>query len=330
MRATSALASSVKASAPDFQAQFFEDVVTGLRRPHKSISSTWLYDEYGSELFEKITQLPEYYLTRVETAILARCVPVLRNAVGSNATLVEIGSGSSRKTPLVLGALDRPRNYVPIDVSAEFLDASVDRLQHDFPGVRFFPMVADFTRAMSLPRAVRYSVNSRKRLGFFPGSTIGNLTPYEAITCLKRLRQLLGSDSLLVVGTDTTRNPTRLIPAYDDVQGVTAEFNLNLLNRINRELAGTFDLRLFRHEARFDPCHGRVEMHLVSTKNQWAEVSGRPFRLQAGESIHTENSYKYSVNDFRVLARSAGWANLNTWTDSESLFAVHLFAPINS
>lgn len=319
---------------PRINSPFARDVVAGLSRPQKSIPSTWLYDQRGSELFEQITRLEEYYPTRTEISILERCVKQIAGAVGPAATLVELGSGSSRKTPLLLGALEAPSAYVPIDISAEFLADSVSALQAAFPQLPMHPIVGDINEVStwwSVQRAtgVRGRAASStpvigRRVGFFPGSTIGNFAPDEAVALLERIGVALGEGAMLVVGVDSTLDRSVLIPAYDDREGVTAAFNRNLLERINRELDGDFDPLAFKHEARFNAELQRMEMHLVSKTWETFEALGRRFSFPAGESIHTENSYKYSLTGFQKLTRRAGWSPVQFWTDARSRFGVHV------
>jgi L-histidine N-alpha-methyltransferase len=300
---------------------FEHDVIEGLSRPQKSIPCLWLYDHRGSEIFEEITGVPEYYPTRHEIDILSYAMPQVAAAVGPAAVVVEFGSGSSRKTPLVLRGLDTPRAYVPIDVSEQFLLESVEPLQHLFPQVRMRPVADDFTRIGALPPLLPPG----PRLGFFPGSTIGNFTPGGAAELLARFARVLGPRSWLLVGADATQDAARLVPAYDDRAGVTAAFNRNLLVRANRELGADFDLRGFGHEARWNAVLHRVEMHLVSRKAQTVSVSGRRFDFRDGETIHTENSYKHGVLRFQALARRAGWKTHRLWNARDSGFTVYLF-----
>jgi len=319
---------------PRITSPFARDVLAGLSLPRKSIPSTWLYDRRGSELFEEITRLDEYYPTRTEIAILERCAAQIAAEAGPEATLVEFGSGSSRKTPLLLSALESPSAYVPIDISAETLGESVAALQAAFPKVAMHPIVGDFGEAGTLEplrrstaallRAARSARPWGRRLGFFPGSTIGNFRPEAAIALLDRIGRALGPDAMLVVGVDSTLDTSVLLPAYNDRLGVTAAFNKNLLTRINRELAGDFDPLSFRHEARFDRERQRIEMHLVSRTWETFEVLGRRFGFPGGDSIHTENSYKYTRARFESLAARAGWRPLQYWTDAHSRFAVHV------
>lgn len=320
---------SVLAALPDVRTnrQFEHEVLEGLSQARKQIPSTWFYDLRGSELFEEITQLEEYYPTRTEIGILSDSVRQMAGRIGAGATVVEFGSGSSRKTPLLLRALPSLQAYIPVDISAEFLFEAVRSLQSGLPTVRCHPVVADFSHPDGLKEVCRMlpaQATTGARVGFFPGSTIGNFAPAEAVRLLRQFGEMLGPLSLMLIGVDTTRDPLVLIPAYDDAKGVTAAFNLNLLVRINRELAGSFQLDGFRHEARFDQDHGRIEMHLVSRRVQEARVMGRRFVFQAGESIHTENSYKYPGDDFKRMAALAGWTHVEQWADGEKRFAIHL------
>jgi L-histidine N-alpha-methyltransferase len=322
-------AALLTATPPRPVPNFEHDVLNGLAQRRKSIPSMWLYDHRGSELFEAITRLDEYDLTRREMQLLEQCAPQIAEEAGPGATLIELGSGSSRKTSLLLDALDAPRAYLPIDISGQFLGESVAALRQRHAGLRILPVVADFTRLDSLPELTLLDDEGGvrgRRVVFFPGSTLGNFTPDAAVALLRRIAQAVGPDALLVVGADSTRDPALLIPAYDDRLGVTAAFNLNLLRRINRELDANFSLDAFRHEARFDAEQRRVEMHLVSLYTQRVTVRGRPFMFAMGESIHTENSYKYSLPRFQQLAAQAGWALCQRWVDGQSRFAIHVLA----
>jgi dimethylhistidine N-methyltransferase len=312
---------------------FARDVLDGLSRPVKAIPCVWLYDRRGSELFEDITTLDEYYPTRTETRLLAALAPELATLVGPGADLVELGSGSSTKTRLLLQAMPALARYLPVDISADFLHDAVAALRRDFPGLAIEPVVADFSAPFALPALpARPSLHgaaaaavTAPRVGFFPGSTIGNFMPEAAVPLLANFAHALGAGAWLLIGVDTTRDPRRLVPAYDDARGVTAAFDLNLLVRANRELGADFDLDAFRHEARFDAVHGRVEMHLVSTRAQAVTMRGRRFAFLAGESIHTENAYKYDDASFRALAARAGWRCERAWRDDAgSGFSVYL------
>jgi dimethylhistidine N-methyltransferase len=266
----------------------------------------------------------EYYPTRNELHILRSCTREIADAAGPRAIVIELGSGSSRKTRLLLDALDTPQAYLPIDISEQFLRESVADLPSLYAGLRVLPIVADFTRVESLPElaVIRAGGDRGRCVVFFPGSTVGNFTPEAAVALLRRVRRLAGPDALLIVGADSTQDPAVLVPAYDDREGITAEFNLNLLVRINRELMADFNLDAFSHEARFDAQHRRVEMHLVSRCAQRVSVLGRSFHFRAGESIHTESSYKYDLPGFAALARSAGFEVERVWIDGAALFSV--------
>ena len=312
---------------------FEDDVLEGLSEPQKRLSSRWLYDHRGSELFEEITQLSEYYPTRTETRLLTELAPQLAADSGLVHSLIELGSGSSRKTRVLLDALSSLRRYIPIDISDEFLREAAGRLAREFPGLSVQRVVADFTEPFELPAMPgsnwrdTASFGAAGNLGFFPGSTIGNFTPTAAIELLEHLGQALGPRSRLLVGLDTTQDPALLIPAYDDASGVTAEFNLNLLDRINRELGGDFDRSAFRHLVRYDPVRSRIEMHLASQRAQVVRVSGCEFEFAAGETIHTENCYKYSPSDFVRMANAGGWRCDRSWhDDGKTGFAVYLLA----
>jgi dimethylhistidine N-methyltransferase len=305
--------------------QFESDVLDGLDDDQKHIPSIWLYDRRGSEWFEEITEVAEYYPTRTETRLLAALAPELESEIGGVHSLVEIGSGSSRKTRLLLAAMHSLGRYVPVDISADFLHDAAGGLQRDFPHLAVQPVVADFTQPFALPSSGRATDDPAGNLGFFPGSTIGNFTPDAAVDLMTQLGRTLGARSRLLIGVDTTQDPALLIPAYDDAAGVTAEFNLNLLDRINRELDGNFDRRDFRHLARHDPQLGRIEMHLVSQRAHEVRVRGRTFAFAQGETIHTENCYKYSPSQFLHMAHAAHWRCERSWQDGgRTGFTVYL------
>lgn len=300
---------------------FRRDVLDGLARSPKRIPSAWLYDERGSELFEEITRLPEYYPTRTELAILDAHLGEIAEAVGPQALVVELGSGSSRKTGPLLAALGGPAGYVPVDISEAYLLGAAEALQGAFPALPVRPVVADFTNAFALPEDLP---GHRRRVGFFPGSTIGNLDNAAAGRLLARCRRLLGEDGRLLIGLDMDKPASVLVPAYDDAAGVTAAFNRNLLRRINRELDGDFDPAAFRHEARYAVDPPRIEMHLVAKRAQTVRVAGGRFRFEAGESLHTETSHKYTRDGFAALAAESGWRCDRWWTDTEGWFGVAL------
>jgi len=303
----------------DERARFRADVLAGLARPQKELPCKWLYDEAGSRLFDRICDVAEYYPTRTEMALLEAHAGTVAERTGPAADLVEFGSGASRKIRLMLDALERPAGYVAIDISGEFLEESCAALAADYPELPIRPVAADYTRPMDLPE----TAGAGRRLGFFPGSTIGNFEPETAGGFLARARGSLGDGAAFLVGVDLVKPAEILEPAYDDAEGVTAAFNLNLLERINRELGGGFDLDRFRHEARWNPHLSRVEMHLVSTADQVVPIDGETFAFREGESIHTENSYKYRLDDFRGLSEAAGWRAEACWVDPEGLFSLH-------
>lgn len=299
----------------------------GLCAPRKTLPPKLFYDREGSRLFRCITALPEYYLTRTELGLLATLSPVIAAAMPAGTVLVEYGASDETKAEYLL----RERNpagadifaaYVPIDVAVEELERARTRLAASRPTLRVHPLPADFLDAVRLPEAV----DGMPRLGFFPGSTIGNLDPAMAQIFLTRVRATLGSCARLLIGVDLRKDPAILIPAYNDSAGMTAAFNLNLLVRLNRETDADFDVRAFRHEAIWNAADSRMEMHLISTRAQLAHVAGRKIAFSAGETIHTENSYKYTIDDFGVLVGGAGWRARDVWTDDGGLFSVHLLA----
>lgn len=294
-------------------------ILAGLSQPQKNLPCSFFYDARGSALFEKITEQPEYYPTRVETSILTARAPEIAARTPPGSILVELGSGSSRKTELLLEAMPNLSAYAPIDVSESALDEACARLGARFPALRLLPTVGDFTDALALPSASA----KRPRLGFFPGSTIGNFSPAEACDLLLSLAGTLGAGARLVVGVDLVKDPGRLVAAYNDAAGVTAEFNLNLLVRLNRELGATFDIGKFAHSAIYDDLKQRIEMYLVSLDDQSVEITDHRIRFAKGERIHTENSYKYTVAQFGALATRAGWQAHQAWTDAENLFSLH-------
>lgn len=300
------------------RAEFRDAVLDGLSRTPRAIPAKFLYDARGSELFDAICELPEYYLTRTETGILQSCTPELARLAGPGCALVEFGSGSSVKTRLLLDAMPGLAAYVPIDISRQHLDATAARLRRDYPKLRVEPVRADYMALDTLPA----DLNGAPRLGFFPGSTIGNLEPQDATAFLRRARRLLGDRGAMVLGIDLRKDPRRLHEAYNDSAGVTAAFTLNLLRRMNRELGGTFDLAGFAHEAFYDPMEGRIEIYFRSLRPQTVTVAGRMFAFVEGERVHTEYSYKYDDAGIAALARSAGFTIDRTWTDPDHLFAV--------
>jgi dimethylhistidine N-methyltransferase len=298
---------------------FAEEAVSGLSAAPKWLMAKYFYDRAGSELFERITELPEYYPTRTELAILQEHAVEIARLLPKDGALVEFGAGSSRKIRLVLDAAAQLGAYVPVDISGEFLAEEAARLQRDFPALAILPVAADFMQPFDLPDEVL----ARPRAGFFPGSTIGNFEPKDARRFIRHAGAVLGRGAVLIVGVDLVKDEAVLHAAYNDAAGVTAAFNLNLLMRMNRELNADFDLANFEHRAFFNREASRIEMHLVSRRPQTVRVAGVKIRFRAGESIHTESSYKYSIDSFRALARAAGARPVTVWTDREALFSVH-------
>ncbi|MCC6947135.1 MAG: L-histidine N(alpha)-methyltransferase [Bradyrhizobiaceae bacterium] len=309
-------------SEEEARAAFARDVVAGLTAPQKTLRPKYFYDEEGSRLFEEITQAPEYYPTRTELGILKENGAAIASLIPAGGALVEFGAGSSLKIRTVLRALDKLEVYVPVDISADFLAGEAAALQQDFPRLRVLPVAADFTRPFTLPAAAQ----KRPRVGFFPGSTIGNFEPGEAENFLRHAARILGPGAHFIVGVDLIKSAEVLHAAYNDAAGVTARFNLNLLSRINRELGADFDLDAFEHQAVFDGRRSRVEMHLVSRERQRVAVCGRKVDFEPGETIHTESSYKYTLSSFGALARRAGWTPVQSWTDPRDWFSVHALA----
>jgi L-histidine N-alpha-methyltransferase len=295
------------------------DVLAGLAASPKRLPPKYFYDAQGSALFEEITALPEYYPTRTELGILAAHGREMAQWVPPGAALVEFGSGSATKIKLLLQHLRDLAVYVPVDVSRDFLLSEAEALAREYPALAIRPVVADFTMPFALPAEAAGGPCA----GFFPGSTIGNFEPGAAAAFLRQAGDILGPEATFIVGVDLEKDRARLEAAYDDAAGVTARFNLNLLARLNRELGGDFDLGRFRHRAFYDEERHRIEMHLVSTAAQEVRVGEATFVFAAGESIHTENSYKYTLERFRRLATEAGWRAEDVWTDAEGLFSVH-------
>jgi dimethylhistidine N-methyltransferase len=304
---------------------FRQDVLAGLSMHRKSLPCRWLYDERGSELFEQITQLKEYYPTRVETGILRENAAEIAAFVGKGATLIEYGAGAGIKTEILISALEAPRLYVPVDISGDFLDQAVISLRHRFPAIGIWPIVADFTGDFEIPAGIPV----KGRSAFFPGSTVGNLDHAETVSFLRRVHRHVGAKGTVVIGADLTKDIRILLAAYNDRQGVTAAFNLNLLARINRELDADFRLERFAHEARWNSSNSAVEMHLVSREAQTVTVDGQRFDFEAGESIHTETSRKYTVSTLSAIVESAGWYIEEMWTDPRQSFGVFGLASLS-
>ena len=293
-------------------------VLEGLRRTPKHLSPVWFYDERGSRLFDRICELPEYYLTRTETAILRDHVAEMAEAIGSRACVIEPGSGSSLKTRLLLEALDQPAAYVPVDLARQHLVDAAARLRRDHPGLPIYPVCADFTAPFWVPRLAGVT----RRVVFFPGSTIGNFAAAESLQLLARLCELAGQEGALLIGVDLRKDPRRLVAAYDDPAGVTAAFNLNALAHLNRVLRTNFDLEAFRHRAIWNEADSRIEMHLVSLRAQEVDVDGALVHFAAGEALVSEYSHKYTLPGFAALAARGGWTLRRVWTDDQCDFGV--------
>lgn len=298
---------------------FRSDVLQGLSEAQKAIPARWLYDDAGSQLFEDITQIPEYYPTRAETEILRDRCHEFSEAIGTGRAVVEFGSGSSVKTPLLLECID-PAAYVPLDIAGDFLRAAASELGAKFPGLPIHPVEADFMRRVELPG----EVSEMPKLGFFPGSTIGNMVPRTAVDLLRTMRETLGPQSQLLIGMDLIKDRDVLTAAYDDAGGVTAEFNLNLARRINRELDGTIPVDALRHVARWNDDFARIEMHLEAQRDIAFEVAGRSFEMGRGDTIHTENSHKFGRRSSHTLLLAGGWTPVRRWTDGERRFSLIL------
>ncbi len=305
----------------DITSEFASDTLQGLSKTPRSLSCKWFYDETGSRLFVDITRTHEYYPTRVETRLLLGLVQELAELIPDLAVVIEPGSGSSAKTRILLGSQPHLQTYIPIDISEEFLLASVNRLKETFPALEIAPFVADFSSSLS---QIKLAEN-KQRMVFFPGSTIGNFAPDEARGLLRSIRNFAGKNAWLLIGVDMTQNEEQLIAAYNDVGGITAKFNQNILVRANRELGADFDTDFFRHRAYFNQSESRIEMHLVSMRAQTVKINGNAFKFEQGETIHTENCYKYSRADFESFARDCGWKIRQVWEDrQESRFGVFL------
>ena len=307
------------AHLPDEQTSAFaRDAIDDLSQRPKRLSPKYFYDATGSELFEAITRLPEYYPTRTELKILRERGSEIASIIPDNAALVEFGAGATTKVRLLLESCAFAA-YVPVDISGDFLNAQAGALRKDFPALAVHPVAADFTAPFKLPDEIAGS----PKVGFFPGSTIGNFEPHEACRFLRSARDILGQGAQMIIGADLEKDERLLYDAYNDRAGVTACFNLNVLVRINRELGGNFDISAFTHRAIYNRERHRIEMHLISKKTQTVRMLGTSFSFRPGESIHTESSYKYSVERFAALARGSGWNVRESWTDDNRMFSVH-------
>lgn len=299
--------------------EFSRDLVSGLCRKPKEIPCKYFYDARGSELFDRICRLPEYYQTRTETALLREHAGEIARLMGPRVELIEFGAGSLAKVRILLDALDAPQSYVPIDISGDYLLDVVVGLEEDYPDMTLRPVIADFTQELTLP-AKEMAVS--RRVGFFPGSTIGNFTRQAAVAFLRNAAKVLKGGGLLI-GTDLVKDPAILHAAYNDQAGVTAAFNKNLLLRANRELGANFDLNHFAHHACYNPTARKIEMYLVSLARQTVRVAGETVRFAEGEAVHTEDSQKYTIEGFTELAVEAGFTPRKSWTDAHRLFAIH-------
>ena len=323
------MAGPARAAFHDFAPEvetFRDSVLDGLARREKSIPCRYLYDARGSMLFEAICEVPEYYPTRTETAILANCADEIALMMGEGCQLVEFGSGASRKVRLLLSALASPAAYVAIDISREALRHAANALAASFAKLAVVAVCADYMRPLDLPALP--ATGAGRRLGFFPGSTIGNLDPAAAIDFLAGCRSVIGPDGAMLVGVDLKKDPAVLHAAYNDAQGVTAAFSLNLLERVNRELKGDFNLERFEHDASYNARAGKIEIFIRSRADQIVTVAGRRFPFTRAERIHTEDSWKYTVPEFQHLAARAGYSAARVWTDAAALFSVHLLTPL--
>ncbi len=308
---------------PDTE-NLLDDVLSGLAQPRKSLAPKYFYDAVGSALFEAICTLPEYYPTRTELAMMQASAGEMARLLGPRCLLIEYGAGSGRKTRVLIEAL-MPPAYMAIDISRTALRQCATALAAAYPLMRVAAVCADYTRPLQLPAI---DISASRRAIYFPGSTIGNFTRPEALAFLRHAHAIAGPGGAMLVGVDLKKDFARLHAAYNDAQGVTAAFNLNLLTRINRELGGNFDIGAFEHHAFYDADEGRIEMHLRSKRQQQAIVAGHTFHFRAGETIHTENSCKYSVEEFQQVARDAGFTAERCWTDAEHLFSIHLLTNV--
>ncbi len=310
--------------AETFSEAFLREVVAGLASTPKTLPCKYFYDHEGSALFERICELEEYYPTRADLDATRRNVAAIVERVGPRCVLVELGSGSSKKTRVLLDALEDVVAYVPIDISESALEQSALSLRRDYPHLEVIPVLADYQQAVELPPTRR---SAQRTFVYFPGSTIGNFHPPDAIAFLRRIRGAIRDDGAALIGADLKKDKAKLERAYDDAAGVTAAFNLNLLTRINRELGANFARDGFEHRALYDEELGRIEMHLRATRRQTVTVGGQTFAFEAGETIRTEESYKYSLDDFETLAHEAGLEVAAVWTDAEGLFSLQYLEP---
>jgi L-histidine Nalpha-methyltransferase len=313
---------TVPASAAD---ALTADVLEGLKKEPKELSPVWFYDELGSFLFDNICELPEYYITRTELQIMHGHASEMAHAIGAEAALVEFGSGTSLKTRLLLDRLDSPIAYVPVDISREHLFTAAGSLAKDYPNLHIVPVCADFTQPFELPNFIR---TAPRRVVYFPGSTIGNFERAQARELLVHMRELVGRNGAVLIGIDLRKDPQILERAYADAAGVTAEFNINALRHLNRELGANFDLEAFDHRAVWVEDASRVEMHLVSKRDQVVQIGREKIRFARGEYLRTECCHKYTLDSFNDLAATAGLAVKRVWTDPNQMFSVQLLEPV--
>jgi len=300
-------------------------VLEGLRQTPKELSPMWFYDEYGSTLFDSICELPEYYLTRTELAIMQAHAAEMAQIIGPQAALIEFGSGTSQKTRLLLDQLVAPAAYVPVDIAREHLIEAASTLSRDYPALHIYPVCADFTQPFDLPKQARAA---QRRVVYFPGSTLGNFSRDQALAVLERMRAIVGDAGAILIGIDLKKDPDILRAAYNDRAGVTAQFNLNALRHINRELGTRFDLQGFRHEAVWNEDESRIEMHLVSTRDQTVTIAGTSVRFAQGEHLRTEFCHKYTQESFAALAAAARLTATRVWMDAENKFSVQLLEAV--
>jgi dimethylhistidine N-methyltransferase len=296
------------------------EVLEGLKAPQKRIPSKYFYDRRGSELFDRISELPEYYPTRAEARIMREHLDEIAARVGPRAAVIELGAGSGAKARSLLRRLDHPVAYVPVEISGDYLRLQALALRRDFPGLVIEPVVADFTQPFDLPR---HAVEPKRNLIFFPGSTIGNLSRADALDLLERMRRSARPGGAMLIGVDLIKSPETVAAAYNDAAGITAEFNRNALHHLNHGFGADFRPELFRHEAVYDPAFDRIEMRLIALIAQTATLAGESIAFEAGEYIVTEHSHKYSIASFADLAAEAGWRHETAWTDKAGLFSVH-------
>lgn len=301
-----------------------DDVLAGLKKDPKELSPVWFYDELGSFLFDNICELPEYYITRTELQIMQAHAAEMARHIGPEAAVIELGSGTSQKTRLLLDKLDHPLAYVPVDIAREHLFAAAGALAKDYPNLHIVPVCADFTQPFELPQFVS---TAKRRIVYFPGSTLGNFDRTQARALLAQMRDLIGRNGAVLIGIDLYKDPSILERAYDDAAGVTAEFNLNALRHVNRELGANFDLEAFEHVAVWVEDQSRIEMHLVSKKDQVVRVGSEKIRIASGEHLRTEYCHKYTLEGFSELAATADLAVKRVWMDPDKLFSVQLLEP---